>query len=618
VTPRLALWSLVVLGAVAGSTILRGREPDSDSPAVRLAVDASRRSPISPFIYGLNFRQGNNWGANDTSLTTLNRFGGNRLTAFNWETGDSNCGSDCGSSFPNDQLLLFGEQGTVVGAAVANQVERTSGHGRAAMIVTVPDAGWVAADHNGSTAPVAIAGSPDQPARPGSRFLPMLARDASGATASPDVRDGVVYADDFVKWLQSRYGLGRQNSDRPILLGLDNEPDLWGTTHAELRGRTLSGASVLTGFDELVTRTAETAAALKDVAPEAVVLAPGFSGWFGLLSLGRGVAPNGYQWYVDYFLERLRASGERRRRRLIDVLDVHWYPEARNTCGADEAPCWSDRITNDYQPQSASVIAARVQAPRSLWDPSYMENSWIATAIPGCSRPSASSLFSILRATSQGRPITRSDVFSSCAIQLLPRLEGSIAAQSPGTKIAITEYYFGRGGDISGAIAQADALGIFGREGVFAAALWPSAGVYAYNSPAGQCNGDESCATLAYRCIFAAFKAFLDYDGRGHAFGDTSLSAQTSDVERVSVYAATNATDPRHLVVIGINKTAAPVPAILSIESPLTFTSARAWSITGGIGACTPPRPADGVAVDRNTAQLVLPPYSINIYWLQP
>ena len=44
--------------------------------------------------------------------------------------------------------------------------------------------------------------------------------------------------------------------------------------------------------------------------------------------------------------------------------------------------------------------------------------------------------------------------------------------QSRHQKIAITEYNYGGNNHISGAIAQADVLGIFGREGVFAANFW--------------------------------------------------------------------------------------------------------------------------------------------------
>jgi hypothetical protein len=98
------------------------------------------------------------------------------------------------------------------------------------------------------------------------------------------------------------------------------------------------------------------------------------------------------------------------------------------------------RITEEDT--DAGVVAARKQAPRSLWDLAYTENSWIAQ-------------FS-----------------TNGPIRLLPRLEDKIAANYPGTKLSITEYNYGGANHISGGIAQADALGVFGREGLFAATLW--------------------------------------------------------------------------------------------------------------------------------------------------
>src|SRR6185312_179688 len=84
-----------------------------------------------------------------------------------------------------------------------------------------------------------------------------------------------------------------------------------------------------------------------------------------------------------------------------------------------------------------------------LWDPTYTETSWISqwgtwVGSPGNNGP----------------------------IKLLPRVQRDIDDFNPGTKIAITEYNYGGNNHISGAIAQADALGIFGREGVFAANIW--------------------------------------------------------------------------------------------------------------------------------------------------
>ena len=108
-------------------------------------------------------------------------------------------------------------------------------------------------------------------------------------------------------------------------------------------------------------------------------------------------------------------------KRLIDGLDLHWYPEA--TGGGT-------RITDDGT--SAAEVAAREQAPRSLWDSTYTETSWIAQ-------------------DSTDGPI-----------DLIPREQAKIAAHYPGTALSFTEWNYGGGTDISGAIATADVLGIFG------------------------------------------------------------------------------------------------------------------------------------------------------------
>jgi hypothetical protein len=185
--------------------------------------------------------------------------------------------------------------------------------------------------------------------------------------------------------------------------------------------------------------------------------------------------------------------------------------------------------------------------------------------------------------------------------------------------LAVTEYYYGRGGDISGAIAQADVLGIFGREGVFAAALWPAAAVYAWNRPPGACDGDLTCSTLAYRCLFAAFRAYRDYDGKGSSFGDTSISAVTNDVAKTSVYASVDQSAPDRMVIVALNKSPSKQTANLVITKARPFSKAEVYRVTGEIGLCTgPTREADLPLSEGNSARLALPPLSIGVYVLKP
>jgi hypothetical protein len=594
----IALSAVVIVGAPRCVRSASGPSA-SDGPTprggIRFVIDGSRSHPISRFIYGVNFRHTQDFGANDTALTTLNRLGGNRLTAYNWLTNESNCGADCGDSFPNDLFLAQGlEDPRERGGFVRSALDATFARGTAGLMVTIPIAGYVAADHSGSTLPIPVAASPNEPALPNRHFKRSEARNPRGANSAPDPSGDVVYQDDFVKWIQRGHPAAASDPLKPLLFQLDNEPDLWSSTHPEIRGRTASGKPALLGFEELVTRTVDYAGAVKDVIPAARVFSPPIANWFGFWGLGHATRPAGYDWYIDYYLDRLKEAQDKQGRRLIDVLAVNWYPEGRNECRRGEEPCWSERITNDWQPQTPSVVEARVQGPRSLWDPEFTEKSWVSENIPGCPA-------------------------KACPVQLIPRLQASIAARYPGTGIAITEYYFGRGGDISGGVAQADALGIFGREGITAAALWPAAQVYAWDKPEGSCDGDVTCATLAYRCLFAAFKAFLDYDGKGGRFGDISISAQTSHVAETSVYASVDARGSGRLVMIAINKTPTAQEAELAISNLGPFSRAEVFRVTGGVGACVGPQQEPDITLANSSpARVTLPAMSIGVYVFRP
>ena len=123
-----------------------------------------------------------------------------------------------------------------------------------------------------------------------------------------------------------------------------------------------------------------------------------------------------------------------------------------------------------------------------------------------------------------------------------------IAAHYPGTRLAITEYNYGGGDDISGGIAQADVLGIFGREDVFAAALWDLQG--------------------GTRYIDGAFALYCNFDGAGGRFGDTSIGAATSDHETTSVYASVDAARDERMVLVAVNKSTGPTTAEILRHAP--------------------------------------------------
>src|SRR4051812_40182294 len=83
--------------APSGGVITPGTPPVSD---VTFAVDSAQDvHPISRFIYGMN-----GWDpAQRPFHLTLSRSGGNRMTAYNWETNASNAGADFHNQ--NDDFL---------------------------------------------------------------------------------------------------------------------------------------------------------------------------------------------------------------------------------------------------------------------------------------------------------------------------------------------------------------------------------------------------------------------------------------------------------------------------------------------------------------------------------
>ncbi len=563
-----------VLGAVLACACGVGaadREPSdpiaaataADTTAVRITVDVARQFAISPYIYGIN-----GYGQRPNARTTpswprgvrLSRFGGNRLTAYNWENNASNAGSDW--NYQNDDYLGRSDRpGEAVRERVAAAAERGAG-----TIVTVPMIGYVARDIDGTTVgtdPATVR------ARLASRFVASLPRKNGPLSATPDLNDAAVYQDEFVYWLTRTFPGAVTSDSTPIFFSLDNEPDLWGSTHEEIMPKVGGRSAVLT-YDEFIDRTIAYARGIKDVAPGATIFGPAVATWAGAMTLGRWPLPDpkyARRPFLDVYLARLREAERVGGRRLVDVLDLHWYPAGG--AGGQE-------VGADVASQSPAMVWARLQAPRSLWDSTYDERSWVSEV--------------------QGGPI-----------RLLPLLREKIAAHYPGTKVAITEYYYGRGGDISGGIAQADVLGIFGREGVFAATLWPNAKLEAV--PYGG-NPDR-----AYAYVIGAFRMYRDYDGRGGEFGRTGLVAQTSDAVGGSVYASTDDPSASRVVIVVINKLARAREAAIALNAPRGWHRAEVYTLTDG--APEPRRESDLQVSGGQSVHYLMPPMSVSTLVLE-
>jgi hypothetical protein len=132
-----------------------------------------------------------------------------------------------------------------------------------------------------------------------------------------------------------------------------------------------------------------------------------------------------------------------------------------------------------------------------------------------------------------------------------------VATYYPGTKIGITEYNWGAETSMNGAIAQADILGIFGREGLNLATRW------------------EVPASPTY----LAMKMYRNYDGNDSTFGDTSVLAAGPDPDNVSVFAAERSKDGALTIMIVNKYLTGTTPLVINLTNYTGSGSAQVWQL---------------------------------------
>jgi hypothetical protein len=174
-------------------------------------------------------------------------------------------------------------------------------------------------------------------------------------------------------------------------------------------------------------------------------------------------------------------------------------------------------------------------------------------------------------------------------VRLIPRMKDWVATHSPGLDVALTEYSWGADGHINGATAQADILGIFGREGLDIATRW---GTPDMDTP-----------------TFKAMQMYRNYDGQRSTFGDISVRASVPDPDELSAFAALRASD-RALTVIVINKVPSSAPVTLGLSGFSPAPAAEVWRLTSSNSIQhLPDVPVSGHALSAN-----LPAQSITLF----
>ena len=524
--------------------------PTQATVAVSVDVTADRH-PISPLIYGMAFAPPDY--LQDLRLGA-NRWGGNDKSRYNWVLGNAD---NAARDWRFADRTANGDAPNGVPSSAADAFVRQNRSGGAATLLTIPTLGWVARDADNATAsgnvpgvggaPLAGADGPIQGYDPAQNrrltSVRSLARKGRPFTDHPTLADGVIYQDEWVYHLTTMFGSAHAGGVR--FYAMDNEPDLWDTTHTDVHPARM-------GYDDLLGTFLDYATVVKAVDPTARITGPVSWGWTGYeySPLDRGddnyhthsdQKRHGGEWFLPWFLNAVRTHDVKAGRRTLDVLDVHYYPQAAGVYGSA-----ADRDTQ----------SRRLRATRSLWDPSYTDESWI------------------------GQPV-----------RLIPRLKEWVAQNYPGTKIGITEWNFGGDGDTSSALAIADVLGIYGREGVDLANYWAYP---AKNSPG-----------------YLAFKLYRNADGHGHGFGDLGCRAVSTDPGRVAVYAATD-TASGALTLMLVNKMPrATVTVPLTVTGNYVNAGVKGWRLAADNARQVVPAPED--TLHGRTLTETLPPYSITL-----
>ena len=481
---------------------------------------------VNPEIYGVNFGD----DAQHADLRyPVRRSGGNSTSRYNWQSDSHNTASDyfyqniadgSGSGLPND---------STANAFVA--ATRASG-GQA--IVTMPVIGWVPLGDRVKRWGYSILKYGPQDQNECSIYNPVppwCSADAGNGECANVVNNtgfcvnGKIVGNDpadtstavtpawatgWVNHLVARHGLAASGGVR--YYSLDNEVMLWNSTHRDVHPTPPT-------YDEIWQRGRDWGAAIKQADPGAKVLGPVTWGWCDLFTSAADAAVGPscitgadrtahgglpfLEWYIQQVCANPLPGGALR----VDYADIHYYPQGGVT-GLGGA-------SDDETPPTS---AKRLRSLRELYDPNWVAESWVGA---DGSKP-----------------------------QLIPRVRGWIAARCPAMKLSLTEYKWGADVGASGALAQAEALAIFGREGVDLATRWVA----------------PEPGSLAER----AFRLFLDYDGTNTRVVGNALATTSSNADELGAYAVHD-TGTRLFVVL-VNRATAPRDITVNLSQAATGT----------------------------------------------
>jgi uncharacterized protein (TIGR03437 family) len=491
------VWLVLVLSSLFAAAQTAG-------PALQVNAGAGGH-PISPDIYGAN-------DFDDDGIAAqlhigVRRFGGDATTRYNWKLDAYNAGSDW---FFENFPMGNSPAPALPDASRFNQLMELSRRTGNRMMNTISMIGWLPKSRErGCSFPVSTYGPPKKDPNNANVVDPYNPDCGNGTDAAGNnipvtdqIKNSVSmpvassFARDWVQYLVDRYGTAARGG--VSMYALDNEPVWWMGVHRDVHPDPAT-------YDEVLSRGIDYASAIKSADPTALVAGPVSAGWESIfysaadLVNGWHTGPDYKYWnnpvdrnahggvaFVEWYLQKMHAYEQQHGKRLLDYLDLHAYiaPSGLSFGSAGDP----------------ATDALRLRSTRVFWDANYTEALAEDTHQP---------------------------------FRLIPRMHEWVNNDYPGTRLAITEYNWGALDNINGALAQADLLGIFGREGLDVATLW------------GPPKASQPGAF--------AFRIYINYDGHGSTFGETAVQASTADADRLAIYAAQRSDGA--ITIVAINKT---------------------------------------------------------------
>lgn len=405
-------------GSGAAGTVVRKAVATKE---VNLAVFGDKQPlPISPMIYGIAYDVMKTGDETAEKLGAASRrWGGNPASRYNWELGNA-------WSAANDwfwENLNFSKD---PGYTYSRFLDDNAARGFTTAL-TIPMLGWVAKDTTSCSFPVSEYKNQDD--KDEGKGCGNGKKDGKEIDPGPPSRTSVVSTPEWVgRWLaairRADAAKGRRSVQEYIL---DNEPTLWDSTHRDVHPQPLT-------YDELLDKTIKYGTVVRNADPDAFIAGPAEWGWPGYNWSGKDAAvgfklkpdrrAHGDMPLVAWYLQKLHEHEQQTGQRLLDVLDLHFYPQAEHVGG-------------EHGGVDTKTAALRLRSTRALWDPSYHDESWIDENV-----------------------------------QLIPRMKQWIDTYYPGRGMSIGEWNFGAEGHISGGLAVAEVLGRFGQNGLTSAYYW--------------------------------------------------------------------------------------------------------------------------------------------------